>query len=232
MAVCDFSENASFVVQDSVQGFHWNNTQATLYPIAIYYKSNGNIQHTNYIVISDCLVHNSVAVHLFHRNMIAFLRNKFKKMPNKVIYYSDGSAAQFKNKKNFVNLCYHEADFECTAEWHFFATSHGKGPSDALGGTVKREARRASLQRPLDDQITSPRHLFDWCLENLTNCNFQFLTEKDHNDEEEFLRQRFVGLRTIPGTQKYHCFVPEGKAKLIAKLYSGDTDFVIENIYT
>lgn len=32
-----------------------------------------------------------------------------------------------------------------------------KGPSDGVGGTVKREARRESLQRPLDNQITTPQ---------------------------------------------------------------------------
>ena len=34
------------------------------------------------------------------------------------------------------------------AERHLFATSHGKGPCDGIGGTVKRLATRASLQRP------------------------------------------------------------------------------------
>lgn len=231
LVMCDFSENATFVVQDSVQGFHWNNTQATLYPIAIYYNSNGKIEHTNFIIISECLKHNTVAVHLFNKQLITFLSKKFGKTPKKIIYFSDGSAAQYKNKKNFVNLCHHVEDFGCDAEWHFFVTSHGKGPSDGLGGTVKREARRASLQRPLDGQITTPRHLFDWCCANLKNCNFGFLTEHEHNEQADLLKLRFLGLRTIPGTQKMHCFIPQGKKKLKIKHYSADREFLIENIY-
>ena len=31
------------------------------------------------------------------------------------------------------------------AEWNFFATSHGKGPPDGVGGFIKREAAKASL---------------------------------------------------------------------------------------
>ncbi len=31
--------------------------------------------------------------------------------------------------------------------WNFFATSHGKGPCDSLGGAVKRMARQAVLSR-------------------------------------------------------------------------------------
>lgn len=231
LVICDFSENATFVVQDSVQGFLWNNSQATLYPIAIYYKSNGKLETTNFIIISDCLIHNTVAVHLFHRHLNEFLKNKFLKIPKKIFYFSDGSSAQFKNKKNFANLCHHSEDFNCSAEWHFFATSHGKGPSDGLGGTVKREARRASLQRPFEDQITTPLHLYNWCQQTLHNCNFAYLTEKDYEEEEKFLTDRFIGLRTIPGTQKQHSFIPISKTQLQAKIYSADSKFVIENIY-
>ena len=61
--------------------------------------------------------------------------------------------AQYKNTKNFINLCHHEDDFGMPTEWHFFATSHGKGLCDGVGGTVKRFAVRASLQRPYDNQI-------------------------------------------------------------------------------
>lgn len=31
IVICDFSENYSFVLQDSAQGFHWNNAKATLH---------------------------------------------------------------------------------------------------------------------------------------------------------------------------------------------------------
>ena len=42
----------------------------------------------------------------------------------------------------------------------FFATSHGKWPCDGVGGTVKRLAARASLQRVCNNQIMTPRQLF------------------------------------------------------------------------
>ena len=32
----DFAEKYSFVIQDAVQGFHWENSQATLHPLFIY----------------------------------------------------------------------------------------------------------------------------------------------------------------------------------------------------
>ena len=54
-----------------------------------------------------------------------------------IMYLSDGAASQYKNRENLINLYNHSSDFGITAEWHFSATSHGKGACDGLGGTVK-----------------------------------------------------------------------------------------------
>ena len=132
------------MLQDAAQGFHWNNSQATIHPFAAYYRQSGKLEHVSYVIISDCLHHDTIAVHLFQKNLVQFLQDKFSRV-DKVLCFSDGSAAQYKNRKNFVNLCYHKTDFGCQAEWHFYATSHGKGPCDGIGSTVKRLAAKASL---------------------------------------------------------------------------------------
>lgn len=46
------------------------------------------------------------------------------------------------------------------AEWHFFATSHGKGPCDGLAGAMKRHAARESLQRVKDEEIITTPYKF------------------------------------------------------------------------
>ena len=132
LVVCDFAENYSFVVQDEIQSFHWNNDMVTLHPFVGYYKEGEQISHINFVVISECNIHDTVSVHLFIK---LFLQHLKVKLPDtkKVIYISDGCAGQYKNCKNFLNLCLHEKDFNLKAEWHFFATSHGKGPCDGLG---------------------------------------------------------------------------------------------------
>ena len=63
-----------------------------------------------------------------------------------------------------------------SAEWHFFATSHGKGPCDGVGGTVKRLAARASLQRPYKDQIWTPHQLFEFGCTAIPTVNFHVTT--------------------------------------------------------
>ena len=51
--ILDFAENCSFVVQDAVQGYHWNNSQATLHPFAVYYRGDeGQLCKTNFWIVS------------------------------------------------------------------------------------------------------------------------------------------------------------------------------------
>ena len=138
---------------------HWNNSQATIHPFIVYYQHSEEEHHIiSFVIISDCLQHDTVAAHLFQRELITFLKSALPFTDiKKITYFSDGAASHYNNQKNFVNLCSHEADFRIKAEWHFSATSHGKSACDGVGGTVKRLAARASLQKPYDQQIMSPR---------------------------------------------------------------------------
>ena len=179
IVIGDFSENYSFVLRDAAQGFHWNNAQATIHPFVAYYRESGKLEHISYVVISDCLHHDTIAVHLFQRNLVQFLQEKFLSI-DKILNFSDGSAAQYKNCKNFVNLCHHKEDFAIQAEWHFYATSHGKGPCDGIGDTVKHLAAKACLQRAYHSQIMTPHQLFDWAIENIERVHFKYCTIEDH----------------------------------------------------
>ena len=221
LITADFSENYSFVLQDAAQGFHWNNSQATIHPFVAYYLDRGKLHHLSFVVISDCLHHDTVAVYLFQKSLIDFLKNKFS--IHKVFYFSDGAASQYKNRKNFINLCHHEADFGVPAEWHFSATSHGKSACDSVGGTVKRLAARASLQRPYDQQIMTPRQLFDWASENVPATVFQYCSIDDYREEAIFLEERFEQARTIPGTRRLHSFIPVSKTVIETKEYSSSS---------
>ena len=70
----DFAENYSFVIQDAVQGFHWNNTQATIHPFVAYYYDavRGEVCFLNFVIISDSLTHDSVAVHCFVKKLLMY----------------------------------------------------------------------------------------------------------------------------------------------------------------
>ena len=216
----DFSENYAFVLQDAAQGFHWNNSQCTIHPFIVYFRESLDIHHRSFVVISDCLQHDTVAVHLFQRKLIDFLKTILGCTPKKLYYFSDGAASQYKNRKNFLNLCYHKDDFGMFAEWHFSATSHGKGPCDGLGGTVKRLAAKASLQRPYEEQIMTPIDLYEWASQAIPSVTFVYCSNEEYHIETTQLNTRFLNSRTIPGTRSLHCFIPISKHVLATKRYS------------
>ena len=214
-----------FVVQDSIQGYHWSNDQATVHPFVCYYRKPDEIElsHINYVVISDSRSHDTVAVHHYLGKIIPDLKRRIGAQLSKIFYFTDGAVAQYKNRKNFINLVYHEDDFGVAAEWHFFATSHGKGPCDGLGGTVKRRATVASLQNPLENHILTPKDLYIWAQKNLgDNITYFFVEEAAVDTEKRQLEERFDMSKRIVGTHKFHSFIPVPGSRLFvyAKRYS------------
>ena len=164
LILLDFAENYSLVCQDAVQGFHWETSQATLHPFVVYYREEvgGELKSLSVCIISDDREHVTGTVHAFQKAMLEKVKLHLPQVKN-IIYFSDGAAGQYKNCKNFINLCFHEKDFGVKAEWNFFATSHGKSPCDGVGGTVKRLVARASLQATTSDHILTPLEMYTWC---------------------------------------------------------------------
>ena len=125
-------------------------------------------------MINDYLKHDTLSVYVFIEETIKILKATVPHISN-LIYFTDGSTAQYKNYKNLSNLCHHQQDFGLTAEWKFYATSHGKGPCDGIGGTVKRLATRASLQAPIHGQILTPLQLYEWGVNELTSIKLVYV---------------------------------------------------------
>jgi len=220
----DFAENYSFVIQDAVQGHHWDNSQVTLHPFAVYYKDGDELKCLSFCSMSDCLKHDTTAVHAFIHVLLKTLKEKLPQI-HRIIYFSDGAASQYKNYKNLINLVHHEADFGIKAEWHFFATSHGKSPCDGIGGTVKRLVARASLHAAVGNQILNAAQMFEWAVSNISGISFFFITSLDiqQNAKTFDLESRFASIKTIPGTRSHHSFTTSDGNRIEMRRLSTDT---------
>ena len=99
LVTVDFSENYSFILQDAALEFHWNDSQATPHPFVAAFVHSGELCHLSYVIISDCLHHNTIAVYLFQKCFIAFLKNFLPErlQPKRINNFSDGAASQYKN---------------------------------------------------------------------------------------------------------------------------------------
>lgn len=212
-------------MKDAVQGWHWANAQCTLHPFAISYRDDNDvIQHQSLVIIAESLRHNFDAVYQFQQKLLEFLKEKFS-IINKIFFYSAGAGSQYKNKKNFYSLCQYKKKEKIDVEWHFFATSHGKDPCDGIGGAFKRNAARASLQRPYKNQITTAKELYDWATTRSSNIAFRFCTEGDYNRLARHLNSMFNNVLAISGTQKYHSFIPIDDKHIKALRFSGSDEY-------
>ena len=228
----DFAGNYSFVVQDAVQGFHWENSQATQRPFVAYFRSsNGDLKHMSICVICDCLKPDQTAVHCFLTKIITLMKQKVNNI--KIIhYYIDGAPSQYKNYKGLVNLCHHRLVHVIDAMWNFFATSHGKSACDGIGGTVKRLATNANLMATEKNYILMPLYLFDWACNNLSNIDLIYISaeeitehcQKNNLSEHYELAKVEKGL----GTRSHHCYKPISTNSLEIRRVSSDTFSVVQ----
>ena len=98
IAIEDFAENYTFVVQDEVQSFHWSKQYCTLHPVVLYYKEDGKLQHRSFCFLSDDLEHDTCFVHEIQEKLTCYIRQDLPDVDN-VEYFSDGCAGQYKNYK-------------------------------------------------------------------------------------------------------------------------------------
>ena len=224
----DFAENYKFIIQDEIQGFHWNKQSCTLHPIVIYHIKDNKLTERSLCFISDDLNHDTGFVHEVMKRSADFIKKEICPKVSKVHYFSDGCARQYENCKNFINLCLHEKDFGIECNWSFFATSHGKSPCDGVGGTLKRLTARASLQKPMADQILTPTAVFHYCKESVQGINVFLITTEEMEVAREQLKERFSSVTTLPGTRSFHHFVPLSESVMAAKRVSEDQVYAIE----
>ena len=224
----DFAENYKFVIQDEVQSFHWNNLQCTLHPVVVYYQNCNMLKHFSYCIISNDLEHDTGFVYEVQKKVLADIKLKLSGLEN-IEYFSDGCAAQYKNRKNFMNLCMHEQDFGVKASWTFFATSHGKQPCDGIGGTVKRLVSKASLQRSLKDQILDPKAMFHFCRKNVNEIIFFFIDKDDLAFTREMLESRFKSTVAVPGTRLFHQYDVLDESTVLVKRCSEDLEYSLKH---
>jgi hypothetical protein len=122
-------------------------------------------------------------------------------------------------------LCCHEQDFGLAAEWHFFASCHGKSACDGIGGTLKRLARLASLQRHSTNQITTPMELFIWAKDNVDIKTF-YVSSDEVISNQDLIKKRMDEATPVRGTRGFHSYISLNLFQVSASPLSGlDSEF-------
>lgn len=74
---------------------------------------------------------------------------------------------------------------------------------------------KASLQRPVSNQILTPQDMFAFCRDNIHGVHFHFVSNETIQEVDAALQQRFSECRTLKGTQRYHRYVPLSTTTLV-----------------
>lgn len=225
----DFAENYTCVNQDEIQSAHWHQKQITLFT-AVAWVGDSAKPTRCFVNISDDLTHNKHSVWVFMKNIIKSLQAEFPNL--KLVHvFSDGCAGQFKNRYTLLNLTYFLQDFGVNGTWNFFATSHGKGAVDGIGGTVKRTVWRLVKSRQC---IVSCAEQFYECARNaIKGVTVLFTSAEDVDAASNCLNTRWDSVKAIPKLHKFHCFHPVGQGVIKAALtFHGDmsTTVALEDV--
>ena len=213
----DFSENASLIDQNEIQSAHWNHNEVTLFTGHAWINSECK---KSFVIISNDLNHTKEAVYAFVSYILEYLNKNYANL--KIVnIWSDGAASQFKQRYLFANLHPWQEQFSIKIFWHFFATSHGKGVVDGIGGTVKRSVWRhiKSANISVDDaeaysKVASKQN---------PNVHIKFISKEKVNSAVKTIADRWKSALVVPNTQKLH-FVKVEDQHYISVAHTSDEE--------
>ena len=210
----DFSENYTCAHQDEIQAAHWDQSQVTIFPVVVW-TSHGC---ESYAFVSDERNHDKQSVSVFvDKVLTSFIAEKHKDV-EVVHIFSDGPSSQFKNK--YIVHLLHELQQQSGLQlkWHYFASSHGKGAVDGIGGTVKRSVWSAVATRkvPLVDDAKS----FAAAANDVCNLSTKVVLVTKKEIQKSYPGYHLHNAKPMPGISKIHCVEPSSNGTVTLKKYS------------
>lgn len=126
---------------DEIQSVHFGGShqQATLHTGVLYNTEQTPIPFCS---ISSSRRHDPPAIWAHLEPVLEMVKTRYP-IVERLHFFSDGQATQYKQKGNFYLLSTEpfKHGFK-DLSWNFFEASHGKGAPDGIGGTLKRSADR------------------------------------------------------------------------------------------
>ena len=196
----DFAENFTCVWQDEIQSAHWRQKQVTVYTVMVYFQQ----RTLSWVIVSDCRDHEKNAVAAYTSKVLEMIKDIIPDA-KQVDVWTDGPSSQYKNKYIFALRLQLKNKYQLKLGWNYFATSHGKGPNDALGGNVKRIVHRQIMGRAA---VVSSAETFAECVRGIAGKMTVVVVNKEEIDQRCLDLEVDVlwdKLPALPGTINTHC---------------------------
>lgn len=211
----DFAENYVCSHADEVQSAYFDKGTVTLHPTVIYFKtSEGKLEHSSHVIVSDTTMHNSGAVLAFIREIVPVVRQLVHNIKT-IHYVTDSPTSQYRNKHMFYIVANHYKMFEgITASWQYFEAGHGKGPCDGVSGTAKRQADSA-VKRQICN-IQNADDFYTWGDSQVqSNVKYMFVSNVKCNVASEYLKG--LNIKPVKGTMTVHSVVSLGNSSIAVR---------------
>ena len=216
----EFAENYTCNHQDEPQSAHWNQEQVSLFTLAIWTKEAAGVDNVceSHDIVSDEMMHDKKAVAVFMFHVVDQLIKKRHQNVKQVYVFSDGPSSQFKNK--YIAHFLHTLNKIVPIQWNYFATSHGKGVVDGIGGTVKRLVSNAVMTGK--SPVVADAQSFYRVASSLTSSvTVSIVSQKEITDTLDLLSLEKCFSEALPlrGISKMHYTEPHNDGSLNCCLY-------------
>ena len=192
----DFAENFNMKEQDEIQKAHWNSKPLSIFTAFVWSKN----ENFSFALPSLDLTHDKFVVDAALKIILNHIATVLPHV-NEINCFSDGAASQFKQRFHFRNLIEIANEHYISLSWHFFATSHGKGVVDGIGGVVKRLVWSAILAGEVCRSAVDFIKLAKMKTKKVVLIE---ITENDINNSKTKLGNIFKTAKTVPETLKTH----------------------------
>ena len=136
-------------------------------------------------------------------------------------FFSDGAASQFKNRFLLQHLTTMMEETGVEFEWNYFASSHGKGVVDGIGGTLKR---LVWMENMAGMRCSSARDFVDICNQKTKTIIVGMVQQAQFDTTEALLVDTFKVIPGLPEIQKQHHIKVLHKDVIEYDKYSTSTD--------
>ena len=198
----DFAENYAIKHQQEVMAAHWTSTtgeSVTIYTAVVHYLKDGEIQTKALAVISNTTSHTSLEVQVFNSAIFDTLRNAGIHFTH-VSLWTDGAASHFKNKYSMAALTFYKDTHNCTAEWNFQESYHGKGPHDGIGALLKWNVYRRVLQGQCT--VRSAKDFYDEAKKIIDKTEILYVSKDDVNMQHSTYNDMWQNCKTASSIQQ------------------------------
>lgn len=139
-----------------------------------------------------------------------------------VAFFSDGAASQFEQRFLFESLTYFDDVYGIESSWSFFATSHGKGSVDGIGGLIKHQVFTACKTGAF---ILYAQSFATEAKKHTTKSKVMYVPATEVEARKENLDARWTDVRTLPNTHSTHCVVPVRKHVVSCAAYASSPTY-------